>query len=160
MKYRIRKLFSFEAAHQLDRAFTKDCAGSIHGHSYTVEVFLTSKCLDANLMVIDFGLLFEAIEEVKNEWDHALLLSSKLAKEYRGTLQPSQNLAVLDASPTAEVMATHIANHIGISLDELHRNLITTNGLKLEKVRVHETATGWAEIEFDPIHEEPHAPLI
>ena len=145
--YRIRKQFRFEAAHQLDRAFSKDCSDSIHGHSYVVELFLTSKCLDGDGMVIDFGHLRDAVEEIKAAFDHTLILSHKLRVEY-GAI-PCKKIVELVCSPTAEVMANIFFDGVARKVMGLHPP--ASNGLRLEKVRVHETTTGWAEYEEDTI---------
>jgi 6-pyruvoyltetrahydropterin/6-carboxytetrahydropterin synthase len=138
--YRIRKQFRFEAAHQLDRAFTKECAQTIHGHSYRVEVFLTSTCLDGNMMVVDFGALAEAIQAIKNDCDHALLISAKKAAEYNGPL-PGK-VWYLGCSPTAEVLAAIFFERLQFAIKT---QLNQANGPVLERVRVHETEDGWAE---------------
>ena len=137
--YRICKSFRFEAAHQLERAFSKACVKSIHGHSYKVELFLTSRCLDPDLMVVDFGVLADFIDAIKSVWDHALILPRKLFAEF-GEM-PSNKTVVLEASPTAEVMASILLE----GLVETVSKIPASNRLRVEKVRVHETETGWAE---------------
>ena len=43
--YTIRKLFRFEMAHQLSKAFSTACSEQIHGHSYVCEVFFAKEAL-------------------------------------------------------------------------------------------------------------------
>ncbi|MFR6543952.1 MAG: 6-pyruvoyl trahydropterin synthase family protein, partial [Butyricimonas virosa] len=50
----IRKLFKFEGAHIVRNCSSHRCRENIHGHSYIVEVFITSDKLDRGYMVIDF----------------------------------------------------------------------------------------------------------
>ncbi len=137
--YRIRKMFKFEAAHQLDRAFSRACTDSIHGHSYVVEVFLTAERLDEDLMVTDFGRLGEVIAEVKREWDHALFLSPRRhGGEYANVVS---KIVELEDNPTAELMAKVLFDVFTRAVAEMGRH----NNPRVERVRVHETATGWAE---------------
>ena len=137
--YRIVKVCRFEAAHQLDRAYSAACSDTVHGHSYKVEVSLVSVCLDGDLMVVDLGHIGLFLRAMLEGWDHALILSEKLAKEYRNT--PNKKLVVLPASPTAEVMVREIYE----ALDEEVKKIPNENGLRLERVRVWETETGCAE---------------
>jgi 6-pyruvoyltetrahydropterin/6-carboxytetrahydropterin synthase len=142
--FRIRKLFRLEAAHQLATAFSKDCSDTIHGHSYVVEVFLVAGHLE-NGMVLDFGVLKENIEATKEAWDHALFLPASLAnrEEYQKVLPTQRKVIILEENPTAENMAYHLFQ----SFKEAVRRATTNVRVAVEKVRVHETSTGWAEYE-------------
>ncbi len=66
----IRKLFTFEGAHIVRNCSSRRCRENLHGHSYTVEVFLSSDRLDNGCMVLDFGLLGE-VRELSDSFDHA-----------------------------------------------------------------------------------------
>lgn len=137
--FRIRKKFRFEAAHQLERAFTKECVESIHGHSYVVEIFLVAQCLDGDMMVVDFGRLKEWIDLVKLRYDHALILTEKLLRG--NPCEGSRKVVIVDANPTAELFAGIFFEW----LKEWVKGIRQTNGLGVDCVRVHETDTGWAE---------------
>lgn len=141
--YRIVKRFSFEAAHQLDRCYSAECRDSVHGHSYTFEVYLASRCLNGDQMVIDLGAVKEFCKGLRDEWDHALILSKTTAAKYADT--PSRKIVALPAQPTAEVMAKILFDRI----NEQVRQTPASNGLYLERVRVWETATGYAEYQAD-----------
>ena len=80
--FRICKKFSFEAAHQLDKAFSQECVECIHGHSYVVELFLVSESLDDMDMVLDFGYLKELIKDIKKKYDHSLILQKGWKEDY------------------------------------------------------------------------------
>jgi len=146
--FRIRKRFTFEAAHQLLDAYSKDCSLTIHGHSYIVEVFLVSQGLDQMGMVLDFGLLKPAIDDIKARWDHALLLPRSLLKTLSAKARWDSKIEMFpnNMPPTAEVMAQMLFNHFSEYIDGLLQQQ-TRGGLKMriEKVRIHETETGWAE---------------
>ncbi len=141
--YRVTKRFRFEAAHQLSGAHSTACTDCVHGHSYVVEVTLASECLNTDLMVIDFGYIKEAIEAIREEWDHALLLPPSLFLQYRDT--PSRKIVEMVANPTAELMAACVFERVSTALT----GLIWTQGtgLRVQKVRVQETENGWAEYE-------------
>ena len=137
--FRVCKSFRFEAAHQLDCAVSQEAVDTIHGHSYRVELFLTSTCLDGNQMVADLACFAEGITHIQEMWDHGLLLSRKLLKKY--TDIPCKNVVMFPVSPTAEVMSQMVFDYFA------HVNMTATNGFRVEKVRVHETDTSWAEFE-------------
>ena len=141
--FTIRKIFKVEAAHQLEegRCFSKACSDSIHGHSYVIEVFLSAEKLDANGMVIDFGQLKELIGKYIDSWDHAIILSDKTAKSYgKDFLAKNKKVKIVPYNPTAEEMAQNMHGYICEDLCWPPDYV---------KVRVHETATGWAEYTED-----------
>lgn len=135
--YRIRKQFKFEAAHRLAHAYSKCCTDTIHGHSYIVEVFIVSESLDAANMVIDFGELKTLIGDLFVEWDHAIAMPKGIIKEDADLSILGSKLIITDTNPTAEWMCREFFETIKKSLSE--------NLVRVEKVRVHESATGWAE---------------
>jgi len=146
MRYRVRKLFTFEAAHQLDAAVTADCHRCIHGHTYTVEIVLGAFRLNGMAMVLDFGVLKEIVDRVKGQYDHALILT-EARKEAYGTVLTDQCLKVLtfEENPTAEAMAHDIYLQVVEFLTRYLRTNPQANAPEVERVRVHETATGYAE---------------
>jgi len=138
--YRIRKRFRFEAAHQLEEAYSAACSDCIHGHSYIVDVYIVSRTLNTAGMVMDFGLVSKICCFIKEEWDHALFLPSNIAIQHQNL--PEKTLVTTE-NPTAENMAKWIYQRIFTDIQEAGGN--EPEDLKLQKVRVHETHTGWAE---------------
>ena len=141
--YQIRKRFTFEAAHQLEDAYTKACSDCIHGHSYTVEMVLASKELNHNGMVLDFGELKKFKQQVMENWDHGLILHENKKQFYQpligAGLLKSSKVTFLPENPTAEVMA-------GILFSALESYVAKIDeGVVVVAVRIHETSTGWAE---------------
>jgi 6-pyruvoyltetrahydropterin/6-carboxytetrahydropterin synthase len=129
--YRIRKKFRFEGAHVLNSAFSTDCM-RIHGHSYIVEVFIKGDTLNSDGMLIDFGELKGEVQHWINEWDHKLIVDRDHPK-YRQMLQlHKMEIEGVDFNPTAEKMAKYLYERIGETY-------------QVDKVRVHETETGYAE---------------
>lgn len=153
--YKVCKSFRFEAGHQLDSGYTGACVRTPHGHSYVVEVTLACSALNCDGMVIDFGRLKSIFAEVREEYDHALLLSrtryqqllefAKRTGAYPGPDAPK--LVDLGCNPTAENIACVITRRLWEGLHRLHK--IAPGGFgslpMLFSVRVHETVTSWAE---------------
>ncbi len=145
MPYRIRKSFTFEAAHQLESAETAACHECVHGHSYKVEVFLEHWALDCHEMVLDFSFLKGFKEEVMKEWDHGLLLHVNKRPHFLPLIEAGvlkrEKVWFFDRNPTAEMMASHLYDRLVLWLKESNFTV------RARKVRVHETSTGWAEFE-------------
>lgn len=140
--YTIRKMFKFEAAHQLASAYSKLCSEQVHGHSYRVEIFLTSERLNSDGMVIDFGQVKAWIKDYMDSWDHALVVPASFGNKRIATLRKTnKRLLVMRHNPTAERMAEDMFFQIE---KELSMRAIAPT-VSLLKVRVHETDTGWAE---------------
>lgn len=123
--YTIRKLFRFEAAHQLEDAYSEEC-NTVHGHSYICEVFCRAKELN-NGVVIDFKKLKEAVQPMIDNLDHTLI--------FKGFPygRSNKHVFLMHTNPTAENIAKMIYDYVKASTNSVW------------KVRVHETATGWAE---------------
>ena len=138
-KIRLTKRFSFEAAHALE-GYDGLCR-HIHGHSYILFVTVTgSPCADENNpklgMVMDFGDLKRIVEEhILCKFDHALILrkgaplSNEMQAQYGRIVHTS-------VQPTCENMLSVFA---GILMHELPSNV------KLHSLRLHETASSYAE---------------
>ena len=139
---RLTKEFSFEAAHLLD-GYDGPCR-EIHGHSYrlfvTVRGVPVSDERDPKLgMVMDFGVLKRIVtEEIVGRLDHTLILRATAAnEELRATLSRQfGNIAEVDYQPTCENMLADFAQRIAARLPQ---------GVQLWSLRLHETATSFAE---------------
>ena len=139
---RVTKEFAFEMAHLLTD-YDGLCR-NLHGHSYKLSVTVSGHiCHDEQSpklgMVMDFSVLKRIVgEEVVDRLDHALMVR-------RGTSQADQlsgiaeRIILVDYQPTCENMVLDFANRIAPRLPE---------GIKLSSIRLHETATSFAEILF------------
>ncbi len=138
---RLTKEFSFEAAHALG-GYDGPCR-EIHGHSY--RLFVTIKGTPSRDeqnpkqgMVMDFGVLKKIVhEEIISRFDHALVLRSTADKELLKLLTAQfDNLIEVDYQPTCENM-----------LDDFSRRIIgrLPEGVTLHSLRLHETASSYAE---------------
>jgi 6-pyruvoyltetrahydropterin/6-carboxytetrahydropterin synthase len=71
--YELSKEFRFDAAHTLRRTVDAEPSSRIHGHSYRAEVVIRG-CPDSETgMVIDLGLLDQALQEARDSLDHRFL---------------------------------------------------------------------------------------
>lgn len=141
----IRKLFKFEGSHIVRNCSSKRCKESIHGHSYTVEVFFTSKGFDNGMMVYDFGLMKNSIKDFIDGFDHAYSLWNKESDDFKHFINSnSDRWVMMPVSPSAESYALMFL----FVIDKLMNATEFNNGekdVKVSSVRVHETATGYAE---------------
>ncbi len=148
---KIRKLFKFEGAHIVRNCSSERCKYNIHGHSYTVEIFISSNKLDRGYMVIDF-ILLDIVKEFIDSFDHSYSLWDKENEEFKKFIyQYNGRVAEIPVSPSAEgytLMFYYV-------IDKILKNMVLKNGegtIKLEAVRVHETATGYAEVSEEDRH--------
>jgi 6-pyruvoyltetrahydropterin/6-carboxytetrahydropterin synthase len=119
--HRIGKKFRFEAAHALPDLPEGHKCGRLHGHGYTVEVTLmTTDALCSPGFVVDFAKLDPLGEYLDAAFDHRDLNT------------------VLDVPATSENLARHL---YGWCVEHLQ----LPGGVRVEKVRVSETASTFAE---------------
>ncbi|MDR1888069.1 MAG: 6-carboxytetrahydropterin synthase QueD [Zoogloeaceae bacterium] len=142
---RITRRLEFDAGHRIpDHA--SQCR-HLHGHRYALEVTLAGEIIDAagradNGMVMDFGEVKRIAEaELVSRWDHAFLAwkEDHAVVAFLATL-PGHKTVVLDVVPTVENLAA-------IAFKVLERAYRDTwgNALRLERIRLFETPTCWAD---------------
>ncbi|MCK4873724.1 MAG: 6-carboxytetrahydropterin synthase [Phycisphaerales bacterium] len=150
MTYRICKTFEIESGHMLSK-HTERCRFP-HGHSRRIEIVLSGDQLDANDMVCDFKTIKLALGELLDQWDHALLVNSDdPVRESLGAL--GERIVVFQGrDPTTEVLAEYIFTFLStrIASDPTYSSATGGSyrfpaGLKLDRVRVWETSSSWAE---------------
>jgi 6-pyruvoyltetrahydropterin/6-carboxytetrahydropterin synthase len=140
----IRKQFTFEGAHIVRNCSSKRCSHSIHGHSYIVEVFISAKGLDCGGMLLDFGLLKGTIKDFIDSFDHAFSVWNKDEKIVQIAQEYSDRYIVMPVSPSAENYALMFLMVIDRFMEATQFNN-GENKPYVRSVRVHETATGYAE---------------
>ena len=146
MPFRIAKTFTVETGHLLTKH-----AGACrfpHGHSRTIEIVVAADALDANDMVCDFKTLKAAAAGVVARFDHAFALNSADPNfgQFRAVYGESV-VAFENIDPTSEVLAREIFQEVRTRLQAMPAatRVVPAGGLRLERVRVTETATSWAE---------------
>lgn len=148
MPFRICKTFEIESGHALSK-HAGNCRFP-HGHSRRIEIVVVSEELNAADMVCDFKALKAALEPFLAQWDHALCLNTAdpqfayLKKTYGARVVPFAN-----ADPTSERMAQVIFAEAKRRLHEasgtVNASLPISAAVRVERVRVTETSSSWAE---------------
>lgn len=67
--YKIKKRLVISAAHKLKLDYQSKCS-ELHGHNWIIDVYLRSKTLDQNGMIMDFSVIKSRISE---KLDHKVL---------------------------------------------------------------------------------------
>lgn len=89
--YRVKKRIEVSGAHRLNLDYESKCS-NLHGHNWIIEIYMQSKGLDSNGMVMDFTHIKKFISD---KLDH-------------------QNLnEVFNFNPTAENIAKWICDTLG-----------------------------------------------
>lgn len=153
MMYRVCKAFEVESGHMLSKH--PDRCRFPHGHSRRIEVVVASEALDAHDMVCDFAALKLAVRGAVDKFDHAMAVNSEdpalgVMKSH-GAL--GERLVVFPGKdPTTEVLAKSIFDELtraiasgGELIGPNGRRYTLPHGLIVERVRVGETSSSWAE---------------
>lgn len=139
---KVCKTFTFEVAHAL-MGYEGACA-NIHGHSYKLEVVVTSGILDGQGMIADFGAIKEMVNAVlDSDYDHQLLLNEK-DHRFDG-VGNNVNIHYTSGNPTCENMVTDIAEAILEQIKYFKQLGRVQKSLRLYSVKLWETATCYAE---------------
>ena len=139
---RLTKEFSFESAHAL-WGYDGKCR-EVHGHSYRLFVTIKGEPVSDESspklgMVMDFGELKAIVSrEITNRLDHSFVMRRTPAAEALAESMSSQftNVILVDYQPTCENMLSDFAARLRAALPE---------GVELYSLRLHETATSYAE---------------
>lgn len=138
---RVTKEFNFEIAHALWN-YDGLCK-NIHGHSYrlfvtAIGIPIEDETNPKNGMVIDFGDLKTIVnKEIVDPLDHAVILNVKAIEE--STLDFNQMFEkryIVNFQPTCENLVIDFARKLQVKLPD---------NLKLHSLKLHETASSYAE---------------
>jgi 6-pyruvoyltetrahydropterin/6-carboxytetrahydropterin synthase len=123
-----------------------------HGHSRRVEVVVAADSLDANDMVCDFKALKLAVAEFVDRLDHAMAINSDDARAQAllGSGLQQRVVVLHKQDPTTEVLAKLIYEEV---VAKIGKSFVAKDGvvyelpagLRVERVRVTETTSSWAE---------------
>lgn len=150
MPYRVCKSFEIESGHMLSKH--PGLCRFPHGHSRRVDVVLVAEALDSQDMVCDFKTLKLALAPFLARFDHAMLVNS--ADPMAAALAPVKErvIALEGVDPTTEVLAERIYRFLETELragrtyrDEQGLEYRFGRGVRIERVRVTETSSSWAE---------------
>lgn len=139
---RLTKEFSFESAHAL-WGYDGKCR-EIHGHSYRLFVTIKGEPVADEQspklgMVMDFGELKAIVaREITDRLDHSFVMRRTEQAEALAAAMGSQftNVVLVDYQPTCENMLIDFAARLKAALPD---------GVTLHSLRLHETATSFAE---------------
>ena len=73
MSFELRKQFSFDAAHTLERHISAESSRRIHGHSYRGELVLRGDLDPDSGMLVDFGHIERVLARLRDALDHRFL---------------------------------------------------------------------------------------
>ncbi|WP_321968621.1 6-carboxytetrahydropterin synthase [Paraburkholderia tropica] len=73
MIFELSQRFFFDAAHTLHREIEQEGSRRIHGHTYHAQVFVRGSPNPETGMIVDLGLLNQAIDRVRDQLDHHFL---------------------------------------------------------------------------------------
>jgi len=148
--FRIAKTFNVEYGHRLSKHPEK-CRFP-HGHSLRIEIVVRGKQLDGNDMVCDFKAIKILVIDLIDRLDHAMALCS--ADPELASLQTIGERVLLfeNQDPTTEVLARWLYEQIAARIEpgttvtsKSGKSYQVPPDLELERVRVWETASSWAE---------------
>lgn len=139
---RLTKEFSFEMSHALE-GYDGACR-QVHGHSYKLFVTVAgSPCDDSQNpkygMVMDFGDLKRIVKRtIVDRYDHAFVIRRTDANAVLLEAMRTHfgKIEAVDYQPTCENMIARIADALRAELP---------SGITLHSLRLHETATSFAE---------------
>ena len=116
---------NFSSAHQL-RGYKGKCE-NLHGHNYKIEIYARGRELDNIGLLVDFGELKEAADEIVQYLDHRNI----------NELSPFD----VELNPSAENLARYILERVSAS--------VADERVQVYKVRCFETPTSVATYQVD-----------
>ncbi len=153
MIYRVCKSFEVESGHMLSKH--PGLCRYPHGHTRRIDVILAATQLDERDMVCDFKVLRLALRDHLARLDHSMAMNK--ADPMVKALEPMRDRLVLfEADPTTEVFAKSIFEFLRSEIAQ-NKTYHDDRGdpyrfpatVRLERVRVTETSSSWAEVEAD-----------
>jgi|APSaa5957512493_1039668.scaffolds.fasta_scaffold97733_2 6-pyruvoyltetrahydropterin/6-carboxytetrahydropterin synthase len=139
MRYQLKKIFKFEAAHRLPLVPEDHKCAKIHGHSYKLTFCVSSDRL-VDGMVVDFRNISHVVKSVI-----IMVLDHETLNEIPGLENPTaENLALYCADVFCHEfrMLYHRPNHPWYKKRKEHF-------LRLDAVEVQETDTSFCRLELD-----------
>lgn len=147
-RYRICKAFTVESGHMLSK-HAERCRYP-HGHTRRIEVVVSAPTLDENDMVLDFKALKLAVEQHIERYDHAMAINANdPLRSAMESVYPDSLIVFETADPTTEVIAGEIFDYVARVLTEgftADGYTIPAGLATLERLRVWETPSSWAEV--------------
>ena len=147
--FRICKCIEVESGHLLSK-HPGNCQFP-HGHTRSVEMVYVADTLDDREMVLDFKVVKEMMEDFVEQFDHALCMNTSDPNYEKFHAIYGDHIIPFDAAdPTSEMMAMMVFRHAAKALEKAKQggfSLPVRAEVRLERVRVWETSSSWAEYE-------------
>jgi len=138
--------------HLVRNCSSERCAFSQHGHSAIIEVILGAGSLDNAGMVYDFGLMKGTIKQFIDSFDHCYVFWNKESEDFKEAIKKMNRRWIeVDFNPTAENLALFFHGWIEYILSKTRMNNNESPNLHVASVIYHETATGYAQTEYDDV---------
>jgi len=154
---KIRKTYTFEAAHRLGLGYVGKCADN-HGHSYKATIEIRGFVLNEHTMVVDFGDLAPLKQKIKERFDHKTILhkDDPLGPWLEEDQGPG-SVTYFDVNPTCEAIAVIIFEMTIEVLEELFpggklRPGDLSMAPTVTEVRVQETDTGFGVVQTSNVN--------
>lgn len=152
--YRVCKTFEIESGHFLSKH--KEKCKNPHGHTRKIEVIIKAPGLDENDMVFDFKAFKLAFGEFIDQFDHAMIVNTASPDFAFYKKHYERVIGTDNVDPTTEVLSKLMFDFVKneIAKNKSYKSSLghTYNfpiGIVLERVRVWETSSTWAEFSLD-----------
>jgi 6-pyruvoyltetrahydropterin/6-carboxytetrahydropterin synthase len=142
----VRKKYQFEAGHRLLTVPIGHKCRRFHGHSYEVEISVSSELLDGGGFVIEFGELNQIVKPLIEKFDHFFMVEK--GDPFVSVAESlGESILVLDRAPTAENLAQIFWEHLSRVFDAMNNDMPDRRAwLILSRVSVRETSSSVAEV--------------
>lgn len=150
----IRKLFKYEASHQVFDAYSRRCSHSVHGHSYIAEFIFEGNSPDQAHMVMDFGFVKKYFHPFVDSFDHCHIIwnDKRFDSHNAFFLHNNERWISLPFNSTAEMQAKMFFIYGTWTLRQLKKLNLVHESVLMHSVKVHETDTGYAEFRALDFH--------
>ncbi len=153
--FRLAKVFEVEYGHRLYKHPEK-CRFP-HGHRLRIEIVVRGSQLDEHDMLCDYKALKMLVADIVDRLDHAMALSTE-DPQLTALQAIGDRVLLFEAQdPTTEVLARWLYQRVAERLQPGAEVISPTGtayqvpeGLELERIRVWETSTSWAEYVGSP----------
>ena len=149
--YRICKRIELESGHLLSK-HPGNCQFP-HGHTRSVELVFAADTLDSHEMVVDFKAVQEMVGAFLQQFDHALCMNTDDPNYAQFRAVYGERIIPFEHSdPTSEAMAKTVFDHAQAALRQAKQgagSFPVRDCVRLERVRVWETSSSWAEYAED-----------
>lgn len=153
----IRKLFKYEASHQVFDAYSHRCSHSVHGHSYVVEFNFHGSTPDPADMLLDFGIVKRFFHPFVDSFDHTHMIWDDKRFETSNAFftENNERWVSFKFNSTAEMQAKMFFSFAYFALKVLKDKYKSTYkvpyDVNVHSVTVHETDTSYAKFELKDI---------